>query len=101
MEPEIIKEKHWKEQIGNKYLVSPNAEMLKGDYKVLRHMKIPPFYPFSKKEEVLVTFDRDYVISYIGYRIIQPLISLEYNDVIALIAEAYRRWKKRETNNKR
>lgn len=100
MEEKKIREKHWKQQTGNKFLVYPTPEMVDEPFVVLRHMKFPPFNELTEKEEVLVTFDRDYVIDYIGHKIIAPLTGMEYNKFISLVGEAYRKWKKNEANNK-
>lgn len=99
-EEKPIKEKHWKEQTGNKYLVLPNSMMLRSQWVALRRMKLPPFHAQSEKEDVLITYDEEYVVDYIGHRIISPLSDLTWNELNGVVGKAYSKYKKNETSNK-
>lgn len=87
---------HWSELFGNRYRFSPHPLMLtEQGYQVRTATKLKGE---SKLESfpVVVSFDRQYVIEYISRCLISTLRPQEYNDLQAIISDAYTYYNKQK-----
>ncbi|MBD1921751.1 hypothetical protein H6F77_11675 [Microcoleus sp. FACHB-831] len=94
-EQKQIKEIFWEQQLGNKFLINSCPAMLNKDFKVLRQIKLPPFFAFQEKEQVFVIYNRDYVVEKLLRDFVIPLRGVKYQELQILLSEAYKRFKEK------